>query len=115
VVRRTQVVIEDDLTGEPAAHTMSFSLDGNAYEIDLTSANAEELRRALQPFIAAARRVPRSSAAPQTKSSSGGSGLEAKAIREWASSQGLAVPPRGRLPASLHEAYQAARSSSSTK
>ncbi|MEY2554163.1 MAG: Lsr2, partial [Ilumatobacteraceae bacterium] len=26
MVRRTQVVIEDDLTGEPAAHTMSFSL-----------------------------------------------------------------------------------------
>ncbi|MBI5088632.1 MAG: Lsr2 family protein [Actinobacteria bacterium] len=51
MVRRTQVVIEDDLTGEPAAHTMSFSLDGTAYEIDLTAANADELRRVLQPFI----------------------------------------------------------------
>lgn len=102
-------MIEDDLTGEPAAHTMSFSLDGTAYEIDLTAANADELRRVLQPFIAAARRVPRSATAPQSKASQAASSQEAKAIREWAAVQGLAVPSRGRLPASLHEAYRAAK------
>jgi hypothetical protein len=47
----------DDLTAEEAAETVFFGLDADAYEIDLTAANAAELRAQLQPYIRAARRT----------------------------------------------------------
>lgn len=45
----------DDLTQEQAAETVFFELDADAYEIDLTAANAAHLRTQLQPYIHAAR------------------------------------------------------------
>jgi hypothetical protein len=46
-----------DEGGERRAQRGGFSLDGTAYEIDLTDENAAALRAALAPFIAAARSV----------------------------------------------------------
>ena len=43
-----QVVLVDDLDGGPADETVTFSLDGVSYEIDLTHDNAAALRDALQ-------------------------------------------------------------------
>jgi hypothetical protein len=54
----------DDLDGSEAVTTMSFSLDGRTFEIDLSAEHLAEFRAALEPFVAAARRV------------SGGSGLQ---------------------------------------
>ncbi len=51
MTQRTVVTLEDDLTGEEAAETVSFALDGRAYEIDLTEANASALREALAPYV----------------------------------------------------------------
>lgn len=51
---RTTVLI-DDLDGGRAERTVSFSLDGDQYEIDLTAQHIEQLHRALAPFIATAR------------------------------------------------------------
>ncbi len=51
----------DDLTGdtidEGKGCTMSFSFDGNHYEIDLSDDNAEALREAFSDYVAAARKV----------------------------------------------------------
>ena len=57
MMRKVQVVLQDDINGEEPAQTVYFSLDGKAYEIDLTEQNAAELRDALAPWIAAARRA----------------------------------------------------------
>ena len=56
-MRKVQVVLQDDINGSEPAKTVHFSLDGKAYEIDLSEQNAAALRDALAPWIAAARRA----------------------------------------------------------
>jgi hypothetical protein len=105
-----RVVIElvDDYDGSEADETVSFSLDGAAYEIDLSSGNAAALRAALAPFQVHARRTG--------GKQRGGRGRRAKSngdatpadIREWAEANGYEVSGRGRVSASIREAYAAA-------
>ncbi len=47
MAQRVQVVLEDDLDGGKADETVTFGLDGTAYEIDLSKKNAAKLRDAL--------------------------------------------------------------------
>jgi len=46
----------DDLDGSEAAATVSFDLDGVAFEIDLNDVHAAELRSRLDPYVQTARR-----------------------------------------------------------
>ena len=48
MARKTYVELIDDLTGEKAEETVSFALDGVAYEIDLSEENAAKLREELR-------------------------------------------------------------------
>ncbi|WP_254896901.1 histone-like nucleoid-structuring protein Lsr2 [Amycolatopsis sp. Hca4] len=57
MARNTAVQVLDDLTGEPAAETVGFGLDGIDYDIDLSVANAEALRALLQRYADAGRRT----------------------------------------------------------
>ncbi|HEY3941328.1 MAG TPA: Lsr2 family protein [Acidimicrobiales bacterium] len=57
------VKLTDDLDGSEADETVSFGLDGRSYEIDLATANAEKLRKALEPYIAKAARAGRAARA----------------------------------------------------
>jgi hypothetical protein len=53
-------VLVDDIDGsEGDVRAVSFAVDGTAYEVDLSAANAAALADALAPYIAAGRRVPR--------------------------------------------------------
>ncbi|GAA5152527.1 Lsr2 family protein [Microbacterium pseudoresistens] len=88
--------------------TVHFSLDGNAYEIDLTHARAEELRAALAPFIEAGRRASRAGRPAPRAVRTRGRNPEVAAIRAWAASNGYSVSERGRIPAEITEAYNAA-------
>ena len=45
------VKLTDDIDGGDADETVRFALDGRSYEIDLSSANASELRSAFQRYI----------------------------------------------------------------
>ena len=45
------VKLTDDIDGGDADETVRFALDGRSYEIDLSSANASDLRSALQRYI----------------------------------------------------------------
>lgn len=101
--------IDGTVLGIGEGESVSFSLNGTAYEIDLSSDNAAALRDALEPYIAAARRSPASRAAARTtaRRSSGGSS-ETAAIREWALANGHQVSSRGRIPAPVVDAYHAA-------
>lgn len=51
MAQRVQVILEDDLDGGSADETVTFALDGVAYEIDLKSDNAEKLRSLLAPYV----------------------------------------------------------------
>jgi hypothetical protein len=45
------VKLTDDIDGGDADETIHFSLDGKAYEVDLSAANASKLRDVLRPYI----------------------------------------------------------------
>ena len=103
----TQTITEwlDDLDGGAAEETVSFELDGVSYEIDLSSTNATALRAAVQPWIAAGRRV---GGARGNVPVAVPTGVDAKAVRAWAASNGVQVPARGRMPQSVIDQYRAA-------
>ena len=84
--------------------TVTFAFDGRGYEIDLTPAERSELESTLQRWVDAAR----PSGGHRTSSSRVKSGPDPKAVREWARSNGHDVPERGRIPATVQDAYAAA-------
>jgi hypothetical protein len=108
----------DDLDGSDASGTFDFSLEGRAYQIDLSDDNAAKLRDALAPFIGAARkaggrgsgrgraRAQRQTATAEDKPARSNR-EETAAIREWARANGHKVNDRGRISKSVMEAYQA--------
>ena len=113
MARRIVHQLVDDLDGTVlevgSGETVLFSLDGVAYEIDLTDDNAASLRSAFDPYISAARRVGTRSATPADGRRRRRSGQTDYApIRAWAKSNGYQVSERGRVPASVIEAYDAA-------
>ncbi len=107
MAQRVQVILEDDLDGGDADETVSFSLDGVSYEIDLSAKNANKLRDVFAPYVGCARRVGGRRRKASAKAASGATGSSAE-IREWARNNGWDVPERGRIAAEVREAYEAA-------
>lgn len=101
--------IDGSVLGIGEGESIHFSLNGTAYEIDLTTENADALRSALEPYIAAGRRSSTASTsrggAPRKR---GSTSPEIAAIRAWAQANGHAVSERGRIPAAVVDAYRAA-------
>ncbi len=111
MAQKVHIVLEDDLDGGDASETVSFGLDGTSYEIDLNEENAAGLREALSAYVGHARKVGSGRrTAKRSAASTGASagGPAAKDVREWARESGLEVPDRGRIPADVREAYDAA-------
>jgi hypothetical protein len=105
MARKTYVELIDDINGEKAEETVSFALDGVAYEIDLTAENAQKLRDELNTWAEKARRVGGRRArgtAPRSGSN------DSARIREWAREQGYEVPDRGRVAGHIRKAYEEA-------
>lgn len=105
-----KTVLVDDFDGTPlalGASSTSFSINGAAYEIDLSPDNVERLRAALAPFIAAARRSG-SPAGKSGKSGKASNPARLAAIREWARANGYTVSDRGRIASSVIEAFDKA-------
>jgi hypothetical protein len=108
---RTTVLLEDDLDGGKAAETVSFGVDNSLFEIDLSTKNARQLRKALEQYLAAGRRVgaARATRGRTTGVRSGSVGEnDAAVIREWARANGHEVSSRGRIRAEIREAYLSA-------
>jgi hypothetical protein len=108
MAQQTTVTLTDDLDGTKAAETVRFGLDGRSYEIDLNKRNAAALRKALSEFTAAGRRVRGSRAVSKPLQTVEPIRTDAKAVREWASANGITVSARGRIPSDVVEKYQAA-------
>jgi len=110
MAQQTTVALIDDIDGGKAAETVSFGLDGSIYEIDLSKKNATALRKALGEFTASARKVRggKAGAAKVSRSAASPARVDARAVREWAQEQGIAVSARGRVPSDIVEKYQAA-------
>lgn len=103
MAQRTVITLEDDIDGGPADETVTFGLDGSTYEIDLTSANADKLRGVLYDYTAKARRLGKATGKAGKRSS----GVNNAEIRDWARSNGIDVPERGRLPKSVIDQFEA--------
>lgn len=112
MAQKIHILLEDDIDGGDAEETVTFGLDGTTYEIDLNDTNAGALRDALSPYVGHARKVTGSRPRPRRSSGSAAAatdgGASAKEIREWARSNGHEVPERGRIPAAVREAFDAA-------
>lgn len=109
MVKKTVVLLEDDIDGSEASETIQFSLDGIEYEIDLNNDNAHELRGALERFTTAARKTSGGRGHPSgRKSFPSRGGPDAKAVRQWAVDNGISVNTRGRIQAEVVEKYEAA-------
>lgn len=57
MAQKVNIILVDDLDGSDADETVTFGLDGNQYEIDLTSDHAKDLRLALAPYTDVARKT----------------------------------------------------------
>ena len=111
MAKKTIVELTDDLDGSPADETLRFALDGSEFEIDLSTAHAQQLRNALQPFAKAARSLNGKRGGRRR----GGSGSRAsrdrqqlQGIRDWAKREGYKVAQRGRVSAEIQRAYNEA-------
>jgi hypothetical protein len=98
------VLLEDDVDGTRADETIEFGIDGTTYAIDLNDQNAKKLRSALDGYISKARKV----SGRRSTSRKASSGLDLKAVRAWAASNGIELSSRGRVPSSVLEQYRAA-------
>jgi hypothetical protein len=109
---RVSYIVIDDLDGsDQQVGTHRFAFDGVDYEIDLADHNFDKLAAALRPFLAAARRLPKSTAG---KAPVGTGGTKSSPIRRWwaANQQALDLPPfkeRGGLPHQVRAAFNAAQ------
>lgn len=106
----------DDVTGEESEEisTHTILVDGAGVEIDLTPDNHDQLMDALRPFLhaAGARRVRGGSVTLSSKGKRRSEGTGGKKdtaqIREWAKENGHVINARGRVPATVREAYEKA-------
>jgi hypothetical protein len=111
MARRIVHQLVDDIDGTllevGEGETVHFSLNGTAYEIDLTNSHAEELRDALAPYIEAGRRASAGGARAAAPRRRAPRNSEIGEIREWARAEGLKVSERGRISADVMDAYRA--------
>ena len=107
MAQRVEIKLEDDLDGSDADETVTFGLDGVSYEIDLSNANATQLREALAPYVGHARRAAGRRQAART-TARGGAKRDLSDVREWARKNGHKVSERGRISAEVQAAYDKA-------
>lgn len=108
-----KIMLIDDIDGTDAQESITYTLDGQDYEIDLSEANAKKFRSALAPFLEKSRTVESQPIITVTRPttrrrSSGGSTRDDIAeVRAWAEAKGITVAPRGRIKQEVYEQYDA--------
>lgn len=105
MAKTTIIQLVDDLDGSDAHETVKFGLDGLSYEIDLNKKNADKLRLALTPYVAAGVKVSGRSKPAAHRRPAAADRDQNQAIRDWAARKGLEVAPRGRIRAEIVEQY----------
>jgi hypothetical protein len=103
-MREAIVVLKDDLDGSDAIESITFSVRGQAYEIDLNEKNAAAFDRALAKWVGAARKTRGGRSLRRTRSAN-----DASTIRAWAAKNGIKISNRGRIPQDVIDRYTASR------
>ena len=109
MAKKQTVTYVSDLSGSEItdndAPTLTFGWDGTEYEIDLTAKEAEKFYSVMEKYLSVATKVG-GKRRGKAKTSTGPSAAE---LREWAQSNGIDVPDRGRIPAAVRDAFNAAK------
>ncbi|MFF0487877.1 histone-like nucleoid-structuring protein Lsr2 [Nocardia sp. NPDC003482] len=109
MAKKVTVTLVDDYDGKSKAdETVQFSIDGVAYEIDLSTLNAGKLRGALEPWTDKARKVGRLKSSNTARPKTAADREQTTAIREWAKKHGYNVSARGRISSEVVAAYHKA-------
>ena len=110
MAQRVEVVLIDDIDGGNAAETVTFSLEGVTYEIDLSDKNARKLRDDFATWTGHARRAGAAKAASRRRAgASTAKRGDLGAVREWARANGHAFWEGGRIWAEVLGAYDTAQ------
>ena len=105
MAKKQKTILVDDFDGSEASVSIDFSFEGTNYTIDLTEDHAREMREAFEKYTEVAQKQRRRSG----RRSGGGSGLsreKLQAIRDWATSKGYQVAPRGRIKQEIIAEYE---------
>ncbi len=114
---RIQHTVVDDLDGtDQNVGTYRFAFDGVEYEIDLADHNFDKFAAALRPYLAGARRLPKSRNDSTSRTTTGSTREPtAGAIRAWWAANPQpdlpAFKARGNIPHQVKAAFQAAQQS----
>ncbi|ATN93967.1 nucloid associated Lsr2-like [Mycobacterium phage Kumao] len=118
MARVTEIKYLDDFDNSlPADETVEIGWEGFTYVLDLTKANAKELRQTLKPWLEAAHDRHRTTKqSGSSKSPRGGQKVAQRgtqkeiraAIREWARNNGYQVSQRGLISREVVDAYEQA-------
>lgn len=112
MAQRIQTLFVSDLSGEDLGkdgETVSFTIKGVEYEIDLSSQEAAGFDKAVAMYIEHGRRVGgRRQSSPSSRTTNSGDKEDLNAIREWARANGHQVSDRGRISKTVKDAYNAA-------
>ena len=115
MAQKVQVVLTCDLDDEEveAAETVTFGFEGTTYAFELCDKHLTEFTDTIQAYIGSARLAdgPRRRRAPaagpgRVRRSNGET--SSSDIRTWARENGYDVSGRGRIPAEIRSAYEAA-------
>ncbi len=108
MAKQTTVTVTDDLDGSANAKEVTFSLNGESWTIDLSAKNRSALEKALKPYIAKATKQGRRQSVAASKRAAGrGTRRDLAEVRDWAKSNGHQVSDRGRISATVQDAYDA--------
>ncbi len=105
MVKHVVETVLDDIDGSKNAATYTFGLNGEEWSIDLSDKNAKKLSSAMEPFIAAGKKV---GGRKKARGNSKGTRKDLADVRGWGQANGYSVSERGRVPAALLNAYDAA-------
>jgi Lsr2 len=111
MAQRTVVTVVCDLPHEgevEGKETVSFSIDGTGFEIDLCTAHAKELHDTIGAYGEHARKANAAAGGRRRKARTGPGRERSSEIRAWARDRGHKVSERGRIPASIIREYEAA-------
>jgi len=102
----------DDLTGEPEATTVVIIVNGQGVEVDLADKSAVRLAKALEPFwskgspgdYVVTRKEPKRRASTPPALA-----YDRAELVQWAETNGVTLPSRGRVPNAVLEHFHATK------
>ncbi|MCT7372141.1 histone-like nucleoid-structuring protein Lsr2 [Mycolicibacterium llatzerense] len=107
MAKKVTTTLVDDFDQSAPAETLEFSLEGVHYEIDLSDANADQLRSALRRYMDAGRKVGRRGGQVGRRSEQRHAYLQK--VRVWLRENGHDIGDRGRVPKELLRKFESAQ------